>query len=157
MEIATMFSTTAVKTLVADTLRMFVGGYGKRFTWPELAEATWDRETDLKTWERRLRSYVEEGGALMPLDVMMRVFSALPPQAFQRIALRMGFSVAPMEVDEAASVRRAGLGAARIASKVAEANEDGHINHGELIEIVEVIQAEMPSIHSVVGAGTAPR
>jgi len=157
MEINDMFASQAVKTLLGDTLRMFVGGYGKRFTWPELAEATWDREADLKTWERRLRSYVEEGGSLMTIPVMMRVFSVLPPQAFQRIATRMGFSVAPMEVDEAATVRRAGAAAARIASKVAEANEDGHVDHSELIEIVEVIQAEMPSIHSVVGAGTAPR
>lgn len=157
MEITGQFSSSAVKMLLADTLRMFVGGYGKRFTWAELAAATRDADTDPKTWERRLRSYVEEGGSLMPVDVMMRVFSALPPEAFQRIATRMGFSVAPMEVDEAASVRRAGAAAARIASKVAEANEDGHVDHGELIEIVEVIQAEMPSIHSVVGAGTAPR
>jgi len=157
MEMNGQFSTTAVKMLLGDTLRMFVGGYGKRFTWPELAEATWDRETDLKTWERRLRSYVEEGGPLMPVDVMMRVFCALPPQAFQRVATRMGYSVAPMEVDEAASVRRAGAAAARIASKVAEANEDGHVDHNELIEIVDVITAEMPSIHSVVGAGIMPR
>lgn len=157
MEITGMFASQSVKTLIADTLRMFVGGYGKRFTWPELADATWDREGDLKTWERRLRSYVEEGGSLMPIDVMMRVFSVLPPQAFQRIAIRMGFSVAPIEVDEAACVRRAGVGASRIAAKVAEANEDGQIDHNELIEIVEVIKAEMPSIHSVVGAGAAPR
>lgn len=157
MEITGQFSVPAVKMLIADTLRMFVGGYGKRFTWPELAEATWDRDGDLKTWERRLRSYVEDGGSLMPVDVMMRVFSVLPPQAFQRIATRMGFSVAPMEVEEAASVRRAGAAAARIAAKVADANEDGQFTHSEMIEIVETITEEMPSIHSVVGAGTAPR
>lgn len=151
------FSSPAVKMLIADTLRLYVGGYGKRFTWPELAEVTWDHDGDLKTWERRLRSYVEEGGSQMPLDVFMRVFSALPPQAFQRVAIRMGYSVAPMEVDEAASVRRAGAAAARIAAKVADANEDGQVDHSELIEIVEVINEEMPSIHSVVGAGRAPR
>lgn len=156
MEIASPFSTPAVKMLLSDTLRMFVGGYSKRFTWPELAEATWDRETDLKTWERRLRSYVEEGGPLMPFDVVMRVFSALPPEAFQRIATRMGFSVAPMEVDEAATVRRAGAAAARIAATIADANEDGHVSHSELGDIVDVIITEMPSIHSVVGAGPAP-
>lgn len=157
MEMMGQFSTPAVKMLIADTLRMYVGGYGKRFTWPELAEATWDHEGDLKTWERRLRSYVEDGGSLMPLDVMMRVFAALPAQAFQRIATRMGFTVGAMEVDEAASVRRAGAAAARIAAKVADANEDGHVDHSELIQIVELINEEMPSIHSVVGAGTMPR
>ncbi len=156
MEIMGQFSTLAVKMLIADTLRMYVGGYQKRVTWPELAEATWDREGDLKTWERRLRSYVEDGGSLMPVDVMMRVFSALPPQAFQRIATRMGFSVAPMEVNEAATVRRAGAAAARIAATIADANEDGHVSHTELGGIVDVIISEMPSIHSVVGAGPAP-
>lgn len=157
MEIIGQFSSPAVKMLLGDTLRMFVGGYGKRFTWPELAEATREPDTDVKTWERRLRSYVEEGGPLMPVDVMMRVFCALPPQAFQRVASRMGFTVAPMEVDEAATVRRAGAAAARIAAVVADANEDGHVDHAELNQIVDVIITEMPSIHSVVGAGTMPR
>ena len=67
----------------------------------------------------------------------------------------MGFSTAPMEVDDAASVRRAGLAAARIASAVAEANEDGHIDHVELANIARVAAEELPSINSVVGAGSA--
>lgn len=157
MEIAGQFSAPAVKMLIGDTLRMYVGGYGKRFTWPELAAATCDDPAALQTWERRLRSYVEADGSAMPLDVFLRVFTVLPPEAFQRVATRMGFSVAPMEVDEAASVRRAGAAAARIAAVVADANEDGHVSHTELGGIVDVILTEMPSIHSVVGAGTTPR
>ncbi|SKB26947.1 hypothetical protein [Sphingopyxis flava] len=155
MENIGAFSAPAVKMLISDTLRMYVGGYGKRFTWPELADATFDANGDLKTWERRLRSYVEDGGPLMPLDVFMRVFAALPPQAFQRVATRMGFSTAPMEVDGAATVRRAGVVAARISQKVAEALEDGRIDHGELAGIISEVNEATPVFNSIAG-GSAP-
>lgn len=148
------FSSPNVKMLLGDTIRLYVG-LNKRFSFAELAEATFDGDGDLKSWERRLRSYVDANAPMMPADAFMRIFSALPPAAFQRIASRMGFSTAPMEVDDAASVRRAGLAAARIASAVAEANEDGHIDHVELANIARVAAEELPSINSIAG-GSAP-
>lgn len=140
--------------LLGDTLRLYVG-HAKRFTFAELAAATFDGEGDLKTWERRLRSYTDASAPMMPADVFMRIFAALPPAAFQRVASRMGFSTAPMEVDEAATVRRAGTAAARIAAVVAEASEDGRIDHGELANMARIAAEELPSINSVVGAGSA--
>jgi hypothetical protein len=154
METIGYFSGPNVKMLLGDTLRLYVG-HGKRFTFAELAAATFDGEGDLRSWERRLRSYVDANASMMPADVFMRVFAALPPAAFQRVASRMGFSTAPMEVDDAATVRRAGTAAARIAAAVAEANEDGQIDHGELIHIAKVAAEELPSINSI-ASGAVP-
>jgi len=155
MELIGQFSTPAVKMLLGDTLRLYVG-HAKRFSFAELAEATFDGEGDLRTWERRLRSYTDANAPMMPADVFMRIFAALPPAAFQRVASRMGFSTAPMEVDEAATVRRAGRAAARIASAIADANEDGHIDHGDLLVIAKVAAEELPAINSIAGGGSAP-
>ncbi len=154
MEKLGYFSGPNVKILLGDTLRLYVG-HAKRFTFAELAEATFDGDGDLRSWERRLRSYVDASAPMMPTDVFMRVFAALPPAAFQRVASRMGFSTAPMEVDDAATVRRAGTAAARIAAAVAEANEDGQIDHGEVIRIAKVAAEELPSINSI-ASGAVP-
>jgi hypothetical protein len=57
MEMMPEFSNEAVKALARDILRHFVG-HGRSISWAALADATWNGEGHVDTWERRLRSYV---------------------------------------------------------------------------------------------------
>ncbi len=139
------------KTLLADTLRMFVG-HGKRLTFAELAQATGDEES-------KLRSYVDASRAVaMPAPVMMRVFAVLPPEAWARINTRMGFSApGPIDVDDQHNVRRALTEASRLVTKGNEALEDGRIDHVErerlaaqamrLLPIIAAMAGEQPSLN----------
>ena len=141
MEMMPQYSVPNVKTLISDTLRMFVG-HGRRLTWADLATATGDKE-------RKLRSYVETDGPEMPLDVFMRVFNVLPPEAFGRVCRHMGFAQpAPLDADEDCTVRRALSKASRLVANGNEALEDGTIDHRERAqlrqnaeELVTVLQA----------------
>ncbi len=155
MEMMPGFSNPDVKIHIRDTLQMFVG-HARPVSWARLAELTHDGEGTLATYERRLRSYVEVDGPLMPLDTFMRVFTVLPPQAFARVAARMGFSTSPLEVEVVATVRRAVAACARFAANGAEALEDGHINHVELANLSDEAMALGPVINSIAGSGSAP-
>lgn len=133
--------------LIADTLRLFVGR-GRRLSWADLAIATGDKETTL-------RSYVAEDGSLMPLDVFMRVFTVLPPEAFARVARHMGFSASPSEVDDQATVRRALTKSARLVADANEFLEDGHLTPRERAMLADRAQALLPDLQSIADAKTA--
>ena len=147
-------SSEAVKILMRDTLRLFVG-HG-RVSWSDLAVATFDGEGAVATYERRLRSYVEDGGPQMPLDVFMRVFAVLPPEALGRVVSGMGYSVAPIETDDAATVRRGIAAAARFAASGAEALEDGVLTHVERAQLADHAITIMPIIQSIAGKASTP-
>lgn len=140
------FSVANVKMQIADTLRLYVG-HGRRLSWGDLAEATGDKE-------RKLRSYVEADGNEMPIDVFMRVFTVLPPEAFARVARYMGFSAAPLEVDDEANIRR---GLAQCARLVADGNEfleDGKISPHETAKLADRASALLPVLQSMAGNGS---
>lgn len=147
MEMMPGFSVDAAKRLIADTLRLFVG-HGRRIGWADLAAATGDKE-------RKLRSYVEDGGPEMPLDVFMRVFAVLPPEAFARVARAMGFAAAPADVDDAATVRRALAQSARLVAEGNEFLEDGLLDHRERAALSERAAALLPVLQSIAGNGSA--
>lgn len=146
MEMMPQFSATAAKVLIADTLRLFVG-HGRRLSWADLASATGDKE-------RKLRSYVEDGGPEIPFDVFMRVFSVLPPEAFARVARHMGFSAAPVEVDDEASVRRALAQSARLVADGNEFLEDGTLTHVERAALQRRAADLLPVLQSIAGNGS---
>ena len=132
------------KTLIADTLRMFVG-QGRRFSWADLAAATGDDE-------RKLRSYVEREPAAMPAPVMMRVFAVLPPEAWARINLRMGYAApAPADVDDGASVRRALAQASRLVADGNEYLEDGVLSPNERASLADRAIELMPALRVIAG------
>lgn len=140
------FSVANVKMQIADTLRLYVG-HGRRLSWWDLAEATGDKE-------RKLRSYVEADGNEMPLDVFMRVFAVLPPEAFARVARYMGFSAAPLEVDDAATVRRGLALCARLVADGNEFLEDGKISPSESAKLADRASGLLPVLQSMAGNGS---
>lgn len=146
MEMMPGFSVRDGKVLIGDTLRMFVG-HGRRLSWADLAEATGDKE-------RKLRSYVETDGPEMPLDVFMRVFTILPPEAFARVARKMGFSTAPLDVDDEATVRRALSQSARLVADGNEFLEDGKLSPRERAQLSERAAALLPVLQSIAGNGS---
>ena len=154
MEMMPDFSTDNVKSFMRDTLRLYVG-HGRNVSWAYLAEATHNGEGTVQTWERRLRSYVDPEGPLIPIDIFMRVVAVLPPAAFQRVAIFMGFSAGLLEVDGTASVRRAVAAASRFVANAAEALEDGHIDHNEMAGLATDAIALGPLVNTVAG-GSAP-
>jgi hypothetical protein len=146
MEMMPDLSAASVKMLVSDTLRMFVG-HGRRISWADLAAATGDEE-------RKLRSYVETGGSVMPFDVAARVFTALPPEAFARVAGRMGYGVAPLDVAPDVALRR---GLAQAARFVADGNdylEDGRLCPREQADLQRAAADLLPVIQSLAGNGS---
>lgn len=146
MEMMPEFSATNVKTQIADTLRLFVG-HGRRLSWADLAIATGDKE-------RKLRSYVEADANEMPLDVFMRVFAVLPPEAFARVARYMGFSAAPMDVDDEATVRRVLAQSARLVADGNEFLEDGKLSPRERAQLADRAAALLPAMQSIAGNGS---
>lgn len=143
MEMLRGFSTTDVKALISDTLRLFVG-HNRRLTWADLAAATGDEE-------RKLRSYVETDGNQMPLDVFMRVFTILPPEAFARVARHMGFSAAVAEVDDEASVRRCLTATSKLVAQGNEFLEDGQLSHRERAQLADSAKALLPTLQAMAG------
>jgi hypothetical protein len=131
------------KTLIADTLRLFVG-HGRRLSWADLAAATGDDE-------RKLRSYVERDPAAMPAPVMMRVFAVLPPEAFGRVAARMGFSTGPLELDDLQGVRNALTETSRLVTQGNEYFEDGELDHVERAQLAEAARNLMPKLAALAG------
>lgn len=143
MEMLRGFSTTDVKAMIGDTLRLYVG-HNRRFTWADLAAATGDEE-------RKLRSYVETDGNQMPLDVFMRVFTILPPEAFARVARHMGFSTAVAEVDDEASVRRVLTATSKLVAQGNEFLEDGQLSHRERAQLADSAKALLPTLQAMAG------
>lgn len=139
-------SPDSVKALVRDTLHLFVG-QGRRFSFADLAAATGD-------CERKLRGYADADPNMMPLDVAMRVFAALPPQAFGRIARAMGLGVSPLDVDDTATVRTGVAQAARLVADATEALADGKISHAERAQLGQQAQALLPTLQAL-AAGEA--
>ncbi len=142
MQMMPAYSSEAVKTLVGDTLRLFVG-HKRRFSWADLATATGDKETTL-------RSYVAAEGSLMPLDCFMRVFTVLPPEAFARVARHMGFSAAPEDAEGGATMRRVISASAHLVAQGTAALEDGQIDHREMAALRREAEALLPAIAAVV-------
>ena len=147
MEMMPGFSGPVVKTQIADTLRLFVG-LGKRLSWEDLAEATGDKE-------RKLRSYVEADAPEMPLEVFARVFNALPTEAFARFARFMGYSAAPLDVDDEATVRRALAQTARLVADGNEFLEDGKLTPRERARLADRANEVLPVLQSIAGNGSA--
>lgn len=147
MEMMPALSADNAKMIIADTLRLFVG-LGRRVSWADLATATGDKE-------RKLRSYVEAGGSEMPADVFMRVFTVLPPEAFARVARHMGFSAAPLEVNDAATVRRALAQSARLVAAGNEYLEDGILTPSERASLADQANALLPTLQFIAGNGSA--
>lgn len=132
------------KTLIADTLRLFVG-QGRRLSWADLAAATGDDE-------RKLRSYVERDPAAMPAPVMMRVFAVLPPEAWARVNLRMGFAAPALaEADDGASIRRALAKASRLVASGNEYLEDGVLSPTERASLADEAIELMPVLRVIAG------
>tara|TARA_R110000782_G_scaffold167129_9_gene259343 strand:+ start:77789 stop:78238 length:450 start_codon:yes stop_codon:yes gene_type:complete len=140
------FSRDAARAHIEDTLRLYVG-HGKRLGWGDLAAATGDKEGTL-------RSYVEAGGPMMPVDVFMRVFAVLPPEAFARVARHMGFSAAPCEVDDMASVRSVLAQSARLVADGNEFLEDGVLTHVERARLADRAASLLPVLQSIAGNGS---
>lgn len=143
MEMLRGFSVPDVKALISDTLRLFVG-HNRRLTWADLAAATGDEE-------RKLRSYVEADGNQMPIDVFMRVFTILPPEAFARVARHMGFSTAVAEVDDEASVRRALTATSKLVAQGNEFLEDGQLSHRERAQLADSAKSLLPTLQAIAG------
>lgn len=121
------FSSDGAKMLIAETIRLYVG-QGRRLSFRDVAEAI-----DMK--EGTVRSYVAEDGPLMPLDVFMRVFTVLPPEAFARVARQMGFAAAPAETADDGTVRKALTMAAQFVATGTEILEDGVITPTERAQL----------------------
>jgi len=85
------------------------------------------------------------------------VFAVLPPEAFGRCASRMGFSTSPLDVDDAATVRRGIAACARFAANGAEALEDGVLSHTERASLADDASNIIPIIHAIAGNGSGPR
>lgn len=132
--------------LIAETLRLFVG-QGRRLSWADLAAATGDDEA-------KLRSYVRTPPVAMPLDVFLRVMPVLPPAAFARVALRLGFSAAPVDAEDAASLRHAMAEASRFVADGSEALEDGALSPRERAQIQRKAEALLPTIQAVANGET---
>lgn len=125
------------KTVIADTLRLFVG-HGRRLSWSDLAMATGDDE-------RKLRSYVE--GACMPSPVMMRVFAVLPPEAWGRINARMGFGApAPLDANRGVAMRRMLAKVSRLVAQGNEYLEDDILSPREEAEFSRSVEDVMPDL-----------
>ena len=154
MEMMPGFSTAKVKDKIDETLRLFVGR-GRFINWAELAEATGSGDAeDNRRLERRLRSYVEPDGPVMPLDVFVRVFAVLPPEAFARMARYMGFAAAPVDqIDETATVRRVLADAARLVADGNEFLDDGILNHTERAKLADRAMALLPGIQALADTG----
>lgn len=130
------------KMLIADTLRMFVG-QGRRISWADLAAATGDKEP-------KLRSYVDADPAAMPAPVFMRVFTVLPPEAFARIAARMGFGApARRERTPDASARKAAAQAARLVANINDRWEDGDWSPKDEADTADEAAALIPTLQAV--------
>ena len=152
MEMMPDFSTDNVKSFMRDTLRLYVG-HGRSTSWAYLAEATWNGEGSVQTWERRLRAYVDTSGGLPPLDIFMRIIAVLPPAAMQRVANFKGFSAGLLGVDGTATLRKAAPPGSD--ANAAEALEDGHIDHNEMAALATGAIELGPLINTVAG-GSAP-
>lgn len=146
MEMMPDFSVPTVKGLIGDTLRLFVG-HARRISWADLAAATGDKE-------RKLRSYVETDGPEMPLDVFMRVFVVLPPEAFARVARHMGFGAEPLDVCPDATVMEALASAARLVAEITEFLKDGKLDHRERAALAALASALLPALQSIAGSGS---
>ncbi|WP_380873631.1 hypothetical protein ACFB49_42810 [Sphingomonas sp. DBB INV C78] len=134
------------KILLADTLRAFVG-LGKRITWADLAEATGEKE-------RTLRSYVETDPPMMSGPMLMRIFAALPPEAFGRVARRMGFATPRLlDVDDEATLRHALTEASKFVAEGTEALEDGDLNHIERARLAKRAESAIPKLALVANSG----
>lgn len=144
MEMMPQLSSAAVRALIDDTLRLFVGQ--GRLSWADLAAATGDSE-------RKLRSYVEPDGPMMPTDVALRVFAVLPPHAFARVARSIGFTAAPADADGGATMRRVISASAGLVAKGAAALEDGQIDHREMAELRREAEGLLPALSAVVQGG----
>ncbi len=145
MEMSGEVSSAGVRALIDDTLRLFVG-QGRRLSWADLAAATGDTE-------RKLRSYVEPDGPMMPIDVAMRVFAVLPPHAFARLARCIGFTAAPADADGGATLRRVISSSAQLVAKGTAALEDGQIDHREAAELRRAAEELLPALSAVVQEG----
>lgn len=135
-----------VKALIRDTLLLFVG-QGRRFSYADLAAATGD-------CPRKLRSYADADPNMMPLDVALRIFTVLPPEAFARVARVMGLGIAPLDVDDAATVRASLIGAARLVADGTEALADGRITHSERALLGKQAAALLPSLQALANGET---
>lgn len=133
------------KILLADTLRLYVG-QGKRMTWDDLADATGDKA-------RTLRSYVESDPPMMPAATFMRVFAALPIEAFNRVSRRMGYSSRALDVDHVASVRSALTEASQFVAEGTEAFEDGELDHNERARLARRAEQMIPKLALVASNG----
>lgn len=131
------------KTLIADTLRLHVG-QGRRLSWDDVAQATGDDA-------RKLRSYVERDPPAMPVPVFLRVFAVLPPEAFDRVARRIGFSTGPLEIDDAATVRRGLAQASRLVADGNEYLEDEHLTAAERSALADRAAALLPTLAVIAG------
>ena len=143
------FSDEDGKVLLADTLRLFVG-HGRRFSWADLATATGDDA-------RKLRSYVEADPPAMPAPVFMRVFAVLPPEAFARVARHMGFSSAPLDMDDEATVRRGLKEAARLVADGTEFLEDERLTPTERAKLADRAAALLPTLAVIAGGAARAR
>lgn len=145
MKVGGQVSHADCSDLVAETLRLFVG-QGRKLSWADLAAATGDDEG-------KLRSYVRTPPVAMPLDVFMRVMPVLPPAAFVRVALRMGFAAAPSDCEDAASVRHMLAQASRLVADGNEALEDGLMSPRERADLARKAEALIPALHAMANGG----
>jgi hypothetical protein len=136
-----MFSSDGAKALIADTIRLYVG-LGRRLSFRDLAEAL-----DMK--EGTLRSYVADDGPLMPLDLFMRLFTILPPEAFAKVAREMGFQAAPAETADDATVRHAISKASKLVALGAEILEDNVITPKERADFADEAANCLPVLQMV--------
>ncbi|GLV21972.1 hypothetical protein TomMM35A_18250 [Sphingobium sp. TomMM35A] len=144
MEMMPAFDDGNVKQQIATTLRMFVGGYNKPMSWADLALATGEKE-------RTLRSYVESDPSMMPLPTFMKVFCALPPEAWGRINAFMGYTAPALaEQDNGATLRRAMAEASRLVADGNEYLEDGIVTPRERALLAQRAEALMPVLTAIV-------
>lgn len=141
MENTSAFSRTDTQQFIAGVLRRFVG-HGRTTSWDDLASATGVKVGTL-------RSYVEECGPNIPGDVLLHVLAVLPEGAIASVARRIGYSVAPLDVDATSTVRRALAGAARLVADGTEALDDGALSPSERAKLAQAAGALLPALQAM--------
>lgn len=147
MKMNDRISNEDARTVICSALRPYVGR-AREWSWSDLAEAAGEKEGTL-------RSYVAEGGPLMPLDVFMRVSMILPPQFFARVARVLGFTSAPADVDDTATIRRITAKSARLVADASDYMEDNIITPREHANLADRARELLPDLQALANSGRA--
>lgn len=127
-------------------LRLYVG-VGRPLSWEDLAAATGDEVTTLRSYVRA------DNPPQIPLARALRIMKVLAdagiPQAANKVMRMTGMTVRPRQAAEIAQIHAALAKAARLVSVAADAVADNAITHIELIECVRAAAEALPHVSAV--------